>query len=546
MAKPATITIEMSSFEAHAYDFFRFHTVNQLPGSSWTLSWERLALQAGHHEPAVTHAAIALGSLHRAITAQQHLVHGRVDPDQRHFALSQYNKAMGYIRRYIDSLGKDCTDVNVEVVLLVSLLFFCFEILHGEDARATLHLRTGLRILYERIRRMDIYRSPNKMMDLEGEEKRVVRVQTRPRTNMDVLIQTFIRLDGDLTVIGDEEPYLYPVCHETIPTSFHSLEEAMVHLDIIAHASHLLCRDFVILADQMLDEERPEVKEMDEDMRNCLACAASRTIPIPPEQELRLANLKRDMDAWMSALAFLPVAEQKQSAHLLTHIHFFYTWFIILTWRDENEMAIDRFDRQFEHILSLTEQYVDMHGDVPSSAPTSSPDGRPGPPVLTRQAFTVGTDVVPCITMIGVKSRNSAIRRRCIHLLRLINLSGVFDGYYLASFVQAVVDLEETRARALTGMPDGVDLKCEDVPEPARFIEIELSPFNWKDQEHDFYKKDTGRLVYVSLADGRKLQVDETGFYVDRPAGATGALPPHPSNNRSRPHLLLPPFDYSY
>ncbi|KAI5362097.1 hypothetical protein Slin15195_G057490 [Septoria linicola] len=365
------------------------------------------------------------------------------------------------------------------------------------------------------------------MIDIEGEEKRVVRMQTRPRSNLDILLQTFIRLDGDLTIIGDEEPYLFPVCQETIPSAFYSLEEAMVHLDTIATAAHGICRNIVIMADKMITCDRPELEAMDADMRNCLACAYSRMIPIDEEQEARLEKIKTDMNAWMPALAFLPVTQAQESAQLLTQIHFFYTWFTVLSWRDENEMLVDRFDGQFDHILTLAERYVKIHGSFLSPDGT---DSRSASSALTRQAFTVGTDLVTCINMIGFKSRNGKVRRRCVRLLQTINLAGVFDGHYLAAFTQTVIDLEERKARAINGLPPDVDLLCHQVPEEARLVEIELSPISHMVEEKSFYKKDSGRLIYVYFKDldTRELDVSQEIFSVQRPmSAAKGATCPH-------------------
>lgn len=272
----------MSPIETYAFDFFRLQTVKQLPGSSWTLSWEKLALQMGHHEPAVTHAAIALGSIHRALTFESFKGPAGIDPEQHQFALSQYNKSMGYIRQYIESLDESCSDSDVEVVLIVSLLFFCFEVLHSEDARATMHLRTGLRILYERIRGSH----PQSALFGDGETKRTVIMKVTPRSNMDVILQTFIRLDGDLTIVGEDEPYLFPVCRDKLPTSFYNLDEAMVHLDAIASKTHDFCRDIVCLADRELMANRSDFEMLDDGMRNCLACAASRTISLDAEPQI--------------------------------------------------------------------------------------------------------------------------------------------------------------------------------------------------------------------------------------------------------------------
>ncbi|KAF2215340.1 hypothetical protein CERZMDRAFT_94755 [Cercospora zeae-maydis SCOH1-5] len=536
MARPATLLTPMSMYEAHAYDFFRTKTIHQLPGSSCTMNWERLALQAGHYEPAITHAAIALASIHRAVSAASSPSPPTasppsssstdvVDRDQHFFALCQYHKALGMIRRYIETLDHGAPNRNVEVVLLVSLLFFCFEILVNEDDRALLHLRTGLRILYEKVRNLDEYRSSAREIDVEGQEKRVVRIQSRPRTNLDVLLQTFIRLDGDLTVVGDEEPYLFPVCHERIPHSFFCLEEAMVHLDAIATGAHGVCRDIVMLADRELVTNRPEVDLLDADMRNCLACAYSRTVSLPEEHQIRLDKIKSDVNAWMAALACWSVTDDEQPALLLVKINFFYTWFLVMSWRDENEMLMDRFDSQFEHILAMIEQYIHAHGGfVGQEDMVLQAEHFP----TTRQAFTVGTDVVPCIGMIAYRSRNSRTRRKGLRLLRAINLAGVFDAHYLAAFGEAVCELEEQHARAINGIPEGVDLECHQVPEEARLLEIELGAAQVCETGSSFYKEDIGRLVYVYYKDleTRELAVAAKDFLVHRGPYSQGADSP--------------------
>lgn len=224
----------------------------------------------------------------------------------------------------------------------------------------------------------------------------------------------------------------------------------------------------------------------------------------------------------MSALASLPINDAKKSAHLLTQIHFFYTWFTVLSWRDGDEMMVDRFDAQFSHILTLAEQYVNVQGkDSPAGGMETQPQSFP----LSRQAFTVGTDVVPCIAMIAFKSRSSSIRKRAIKLLKNINLAGVFDGFYLAAFAQMVMNMEENHARELNGLPEDTDLECHQVPGEARFIEIELSPTRVEEGENLFYKMATGRLVYARYTDSktRELDVGEAMFSVERPPDVMGA-----------------------
>lgn len=515
---PAVATSGMSTAEQYAFDFFRLSTVKSLPGCAWSLSWNKIALQMGHHEPAVTHAAIALGSIHRALTFESFRGPAGIDAGHHQFALNQYNKAMGYLRKYIEALEQGASDSDVEVVLLVSLLFFCFEVLHNEDARATMHLRTGLRILYERVKR----NNPPAPTDENGDMKRIVTMHVTPKTNMDIILQTFVRLDGDLTIVGEDEPYLFPVCYEPLPTCFYTLEEALVHLDAIGSKTHDFCRDIVVLADKEVIAKRPDVEALDDDLRNCLACAASRTIDLDsrPDIIVRMQDIRHDLNTWMTALASVDTSGQNQAAYFLTQIHFFYIWFVVATWRDETEMLVDRFDEQFAHVLSMAEQYVDLHWEVTASRHTRS-NVTQSSASCTRQAFTLGTDLVPCIAVIAFKSRTTSIRRRCVELLRSINLQGVFDSYFLAAFCTLIWNLEEKRARSITGIPEGVDLESRQVPEEARFIEIELSPMHYK---QDFYKADVGRLVYAIYDANGELEAHEELFRVERPSGVQGEV----------------------
>lgn len=134
---------------------------------------------------------------------------------------------------------------------------------------------------------------------------------------------------------------------------------------------------------------------------------------------------------------------------------------------------------------------------------------------------------MPCVSMIAFKSRSTSIRRRCIKLLQTINMQGVFDSWYLASFAQLVADLEERRAREITGKPEGVELEASEVPEAARFVEIELSPVNYTEHRHSFYKGDMGRLCYVYRDDEGRLLADDAMFKVKRPADLPGAANGH-------------------
>jgi hypothetical protein len=110
--------------ERICFEFFRSHTVQQLSGFDTDL-WQQLILQASHHEPAIKHAAIALGSLHQKFAlGESSVLRSNQDPDSDEFALEQYVKAIGSLVQPIQKRGKQAADV----ALIACVLFVCFEV----------------------------------------------------------------------------------------------------------------------------------------------------------------------------------------------------------------------------------------------------------------------------------------------------------------------------------------------------------------------------------------------------------------------------------
>jgi hypothetical protein len=168
-----------------ALDFFRRATVHQLPcASAFEMPWERIVLDLVHQQPSIAAAASACASLHRAVSDVQ-------DQDQQ-------NKSLGLVRRYINDLSAESTDADLLVVLVACLLFFTYEAFSGQDAKASLHLRTGLRVIHERRCPPGNPRTSN--------DRHIVVTTSKPQSLFDVLVQTFIRLDSDYTLTGHDDP----------------------------------------------------------------------------------------------------------------------------------------------------------------------------------------------------------------------------------------------------------------------------------------------------------------------------------------------------
>lgn len=119
---PLVFTVEPSAdihpcaISRRAFTFFAQNTSLQLAGFFGSVFWERLVLQAAHHEPAVRHAITALGSLH-----ENHMIGRDVEVT---FALQQYSLA---ITNLLAPLSQQ-RQRGVDVCLISCILFTCFEV----------------------------------------------------------------------------------------------------------------------------------------------------------------------------------------------------------------------------------------------------------------------------------------------------------------------------------------------------------------------------------------------------------------------------------
>lgn len=93
------------------------------------------------------------------------------------------------------------TEDNLLVVCVACLLYFTYEAFSRQDEKAALHLRTGLRIVYERCRPKENPPRPN--------DRHVVIVTPSSRSLFDTIVYTFIRLDSDYILAGHDDPYVH-------------------------------------------------------------------------------------------------------------------------------------------------------------------------------------------------------------------------------------------------------------------------------------------------------------------------------------------------
>nr|POE49334.1 hypothetical protein CFP56_32484 [Quercus suber] len=453
--------IPLDSMEVNAIDFFRRHTASQLPGYSWDLAWERLVLQSGFSEPAILHAAIAVGSLHQARNGKPRVAfRTSIDSVRHSFAIAQYNKAMAHVRTIVNDLASgDISDAKIQVVLVVCLLFVCFELLQEGGGEASLHLRIGMRILYDRVAREAV-----------PTDQRLVTLRHTPRDEIDVLLLTFVRLDADLTLCAERPPFLHAVCALDLPISFSSLVEAQVHLDALASAVHHTRAELTALARARLEQD-PRFPTYTDIQLYVLSNATSRVTSLHGQDALvgRMRSVLKNLAGWLSALAFIsrPTDPEEARMHLLIQCQFFFIWYTASTWRDKTEFLSDRFEDQFKHIINLAEQYVELH---PRQALGTDDN------VKQRPVITLGAGICTCLGIVAAKCRTSKVRRRAVSLLYELNTLGILDSWIMAVVLQRVVEFEEGKAREILERGDSEPggLQCHQVPEAARLFNVTL------------------------------------------------------------------------
>ncbi|OAA63648.1 hypothetical protein SPI_03811 [Niveomyces insectorum RCEF 264] len=103
-------------------------------------TWEAIVLQGTLTEPALHHAALAIGALARR----------RYHPDRRHktspattaFAIQQYSRAIQGLYGRLDETAQ-----SLEVAVVASVVFSYIEFLLGLDSRIEVHVKAGCAML---------------------------------------------------------------------------------------------------------------------------------------------------------------------------------------------------------------------------------------------------------------------------------------------------------------------------------------------------------------------------------------------------------------
>ena len=129
------------SKENRSFEYFQTRTLPMWTEFFDSELWSRLVLQLSHDQPAIKHGILALSVMHERYESVAP-VSMAVGND---FAFVQYMQAVKHSNDLLTAYqsGK----ASLEMVLIACIIFTCYENLAGNYEIASMHLRSGLRIL---------------------------------------------------------------------------------------------------------------------------------------------------------------------------------------------------------------------------------------------------------------------------------------------------------------------------------------------------------------------------------------------------------------
>lgn len=418
---------DLTDRERHYLDFFRTHTAVQCAGYFHDDFWCRLVPQASEVDPAIRHAAIALGALHRNFES---MAFGKTLRDDA-FPLQQCNKAIALLRHQLASGHRRMESTLVTCILLISFAF-----LQGDAITATSHYHVGVRLLREW--------QQSGLMGSNSTYLTLVKLFAR----MELYLSTFASLDDDddvfAAVTGDEEPVRMSLGSIDIPPHMDSLDQASSLLfSLIRHAmqneQRRLCRS--VQARQLGDEVRAEVASKLEQWNRALNIFLEHHALSLSAKETRTVIV---LELWSETAYIMNAAHDRAS-----------------------EMQFDAFEQRFRRVVRLAEALLEpgclRGGDARSTSTAAA--AAAGIPT-----FSVETGVIPPLFYCSYKCRHWSIRREALALLRRWQRQeGIWQTRGAAVILDRLIAIESE------GLAPG-----ETVPESARILtaQIKLLPSN--------------------------------------------------------------------
>ncbi|KAK9238760.1 hypothetical protein V1525DRAFT_399961 [Lipomyces kononenkoae] len=454
----------LTETEYSSLEFFHLQTVSCFGPKAGDF-----LLRAAYHDPSIRLAAIALGSLHRIYLLEGY---DQSRPQKIQFALQRYNSAIHQALNLFRRIREGPTDV----LLIVCILFFCFESLQGHFKMALQHVVSGLRILKQQESR---YHAEGKDTLLPSDIIRFM-FNTIESQMLEINWGLSIPVEVQLTLLS--------------PSQLRTAEEIPCTLERISESFGLLYNQFLkLLALTSIAEHLQE--------HLCEDDTVSKAIR--QEVESHHLNVKRDIGAWSATVdQYLKTLDGSwEDGHQTSNIKILEMWRLIMGILLKvdvplSESSFDEYTYDFSMILSLAEQIISLatptpsrpHSDVhncvdekrmlkketSSITPQTSASyipilPKPDTSLPSACSFSVSLGILPLLWNIATSCRDSQTRYRAINLMRRSRRrEGIWDSNIYSWLAIRVVNMEERAA----GIQEGAEYQPTDIPVSARVSAI--------------------------------------------------------------------------
>ncbi|KAF2004635.1 hypothetical protein P154DRAFT_616806 [Amniculicola lignicola CBS 123094] len=366
--------------------------------------WSCISLQMAQSEPAVRHALIAIGYLHREEGGS--LKDARLAVlDDRRTLLLHYNKSV----RHLVTRMKE-PSYSPEIGLVACILYACIELLRADYFTASMHFRNGLKIITElrRKRRID---SPTELP--------VASEDILAHTNMveDKLVPLYIRAMTSTLIFGTRVERDFPIlcpCPESL-SHFSSFRSAQLSYFSLRNAAVLFVR-------RMMTHSLKLIAPTTEDLQ---------------EQ----AQLLQCHTAWFRSLTTLEKAAKTPSPAETVRssalkVSYYSTLIGVSCATDIAQMAFDAHLPSFKAIVHHAHIVLDS---MNLAAPGARKQAR-----AEAAHFTFEIALIPPLYITAMKCRCPATRREAIALLaRNPPREGPWDAEQHVLVLNRVVQIEE-------------------------------------------------------------------------------------------------------
>ncbi|KAI1121794.1 hypothetical protein F5Y10DRAFT_271714 [Nemania abortiva] len=402
-----SLQIHASQRSQRSFTFFIQCTCPQLAGFFGSSFWERITLQAAHHEPAIRHAIVAIGSRHELAMYQTAKIGAK-----NIFALEQYNLA---INRLLDpSLSKG--QRSVDTYLILSILFACFENIQGNHAQSITHIQSGVKLLRETV------------YDRETGALRHQQFGSMTRidsyASFEAYAKVFALLDSQASrIIGDYQRPLIAASssyadqiYGDAPISFSSIYDAKSAFENGA------CLFSGSLDAKLSDESIELPNNLMKDPRSHLANLTAKFWH--SVQEIVQSNGK----------SFTP---HEELAAAVLQLNVLATWvsFEVELRSSNTSSTWDNFAPQLEEMVLLGEKIASYTSSSNNAAENVT-------------SFSLESGYIIPMYAVASNCRNLTIRRRAIAVLRSsVRQEGLWNSLFAAQAAERIIEIEERELR---------------------------------------------------------------------------------------------------